>query len=106
MTAKDKASYTKCAKELNFEGKSKDDITEKEFKCLFKCMMTNDGEMKDGEINSEAVIKALNENDQIKDEFKEKIIADIPKCIDESKDVEDECEKAFTFSMCILKALA
>lgn len=104
MSAKDQKMFDECTMELKLEDKTSESITETEVKCLVKCVLEKGNEMKDGVLVEENIKKGIEETEKIPEEIKKKSIAEIPHCIEETKIIVDQCEKAFAFTGCLVKA--
>lgn len=92
--------HLSCVEELNIEEKTEDTIGHKDFKCLASCKMTKKGFLKKGILDVQAVTEAVNNHNEIDEELKTLIIADIPKCAEYIKD-KDQCDKALSFTHCL-----
>lgn len=106
LSSKDKDIFDTCIKEQHLQDKPIEKTTEQEVKCMVHCVMEKEGDIKDGVILEEAVQKELKEEEHVNDDFKKKAAEKIPGCISETKDVADKCEKAFSFTACMMKAMA
>lgn len=75
------------------------------FKCFFKCMMEKDGILRNETFSQERFEEVLKEDEELTDSEREKSIKALPICLDESKFINDLCNKSFTITFCLYKIL-
>lgn len=66
--------------------------------------MEKEGIMKGGVIDEKGAEKAIRDEEKIPEEDKGKAISAITECKEEAKEG-DDCQKAFDFTVCMLKVL-